>query len=70
MATTTRRLQTEPDLMQANDRRTSSRPADAAPDDVARRAYELYEQRGGEAGHELDDWLRAENEVQQRLITE
>lgn len=27
------------------------------------RAYELYEQRGGEMGHELDDWLQAEAEV-------
>jgi hypothetical protein len=70
MATTTRRLQTERDPMQANDMRNSSRRADVAPDEIARRAYELYEQRGGEPGHELDDWLRAENDVQQRLITE
>jgi hypothetical protein len=27
------------------------------------RAYELYEQRGREEGHELDDWLQAEAEV-------
>ena len=27
------------------------------------RAYELYEQRGREDGHELDDWLRAESEI-------
>jgi hypothetical protein len=26
------------------------------------RAYELYEARGREDGHELDDWLRAEEE--------
>ena len=29
-------------------------------DEVARRAYELYEARGGEPGHDLDDWLHAE----------
>ena len=27
------------------------------------RAQELYEARGREDGHELDDWLRAEEEV-------
>lgn len=30
---------------------------------VRTRAYELFEARGGEAGHELEDWLRAEEEV-------
>jgi hypothetical protein len=27
------------------------------------RAYELYEERGREDGHEVDDWLRAEAEI-------
>ena len=27
------------------------------------RAQELYEARGREDGHELDDWLRAEKEI-------
>ena len=27
------------------------------------RAYELYEKRGREDGHELEDWLRAEEEI-------
>jgi len=27
------------------------------------RAYELYEARGREDGHDLDDWLQAEAEV-------
>ncbi|HYL97261.1 MAG TPA: DUF2934 domain-containing protein [Terriglobales bacterium] len=26
-------------------------------------AYALYEQRGREDGHDLDDWLQAESEV-------
>ncbi len=30
---------------------------------VRARAYELFEARGCEAGHELEDWLRAEEEV-------
>jgi HSP20 family protein len=30
---------------------------------VERRAFELFEERGGEAGHELEDWLKAEGEL-------
>ena len=32
-------------------------------EDIRRRAYELYEARDREDGHELDDWLRAEEEI-------
>jgi hypothetical protein len=32
-------------------------------EEIRRRAYELYEARGCEAGHDLDDWRRAEEEV-------
>ena len=35
-------------------------------DEVRRRAYELYQQRGGVAGYETQDWLAAEREVLQR----
>ena len=31
---------------------------------IARRAYELYEERGREDGHDWDDWFRAERETQ------
>jgi hypothetical protein len=34
--------------------------------EIRTRAYELYEQRGGEPGHELDDWLEAESELMQK----
>jgi hypothetical protein len=33
------------------------------PDAVARRAYEIYETRGGNHGADLDDWLKAEQEL-------
>jgi hypothetical protein len=32
---------------------------------IRARAQELFEQRGREQGHELDDWLQAEAEVTQ-----
>jgi hypothetical protein len=34
-----------------------------AQDAIGSYAYSLYEQRGREHGHDLDDWLRAEGEV-------
>lgn len=33
---------------------------------IRRRAYELYEQRGREDGRDLEDWYRAEAEVAQK----
>ncbi len=30
---------------------------------IRQRAYELYEERGREDGRDLDDWLRAEEEL-------
>ncbi len=33
---------------------------------IRTRAYELYDERGRESGHDLEDWLRAEEEVTQR----
>ena len=44
-----------------------NRSGQAADRDVARRAYELYEKRGREHGHDLDDWLQAERELQDAL---
>ena len=32
-------------------------------DDIARRAYELYELRGGDHGRDWEDWLQAEREL-------
>jgi hypothetical protein len=32
-------------------------------DDIARRAFELYRERGGRDGHDADDWLEAEREL-------
>jgi len=34
-------------------------------DEIARRAYELFEERGREPGHEWEDWFRAEREYEE-----
>jgi len=36
------------------------------PQQIAARAYELYEQRGATHGHDVDDWLQAERELVQQ----
>jgi hypothetical protein len=33
------------------------------PEEIARRAYEIYLERAGAPGNELDDWTRAEREL-------
>ena len=37
-------------------------------EEIRRWAYVLYEQRGREDGHEIDDWLRAETELTAPVI--
>jgi hypothetical protein len=45
-------------------RNTASQPATAiSSNDIAARAYEIYVDRGGVHGHDLEDWLRAEREL-------
>ena len=36
-------------------------------DEIRRRAYELYQERGCEPGHEVEDWFEAERQVMARL---
>jgi hypothetical protein len=33
-------------------------------DEIRRRAYEIYLERGGLPGQELEDWLQAEREIE------
>ena len=40
---------------------------DVSRDDIARLAYALWEQRGGEGGSPEQDWFRAESELKTRL---
>lgn len=36
------------------------------PKRIEHRAYELYLDRGGDLGHDFDDWLRAERELKEQ----
>jgi len=48
-----------------NHSRTATAPAISIPseDKIRSRAYQLYEERGRENGHAMEDWLRAEAEI-------
>lgn len=35
-----------------------------AEDKIRQRAYERYQERGGEHGHDMDDWFEAEREIE------
>jgi hypothetical protein len=37
---------------------------------ISLRAYDIYQRRGGEPGHEIEDWVQAENEILEALIKE
>jgi len=37
--------------------------AEQVREKIRKRAYEFFEVRGKEDGHDLDDWLKAESEV-------
>jgi len=65
MAKSTKRS-TEDAAASASDRSPKARPeaaSDVTETDIARRAYDLYLTRGGEPGHDVDDWLQAELEL-------
>jgi Protein of unknown function (DUF2934) len=42
---------------------STTSPAESIADLICKRAYDIYEQRGGEHGHDLEDWLKAEAEI-------
>ena len=40
----------------------------ARDEDIRRRAYEIYLERGEQPGGELDDWLQAERELERGVL--
>ena len=40
-----------------------TRPNPSLEEQIRNRAYQLYEERGPEDGHDLEDWLSAESEI-------
>lgn len=42
---------------------TTTNVGSSLEEEIRHRAYQFYEERGREDGHDLDDWLRAEAET-------
>lgn len=42
---------------------TGTRDGGPTEDEIRRRAYEIYQSRGGEPGRESEDWAQAEREL-------
>ena len=40
-----------------------SPPMTVQVSDIARRAYDLYQARGCQPGHDVDDWMQAERDL-------
>jgi hypothetical protein len=60
------------------DRRKTTKLAPVSPEfttapisdaEIARRAYEVYCERGGQHGRDLEDWLQAERELRTQVTT-
>jgi hypothetical protein len=49
------------DSLQSPERNRS----DADPERISRRAFEKFQERGGEHGHDQEDWFEAERELSQ-----
>ena len=52
-------LSPEPESMQ--------KYSDEVRERIAKKAYELYEQRGRQAEHDVEDWLKAEELVRKEM---
>jgi Protein of unknown function (DUF2934) len=51
------------DLPETEDPEVAVQREPPAQEEIARRAYELYLERGGQDGHDVEDWMRAEAEL-------
>ena len=48
-----------------NNRNSSRQPVLSTQESIQQRAYDVYMKRGQEPGHELEDWLLAEEQIRE-----
>ena len=63
--TTTNEIKTDKSIQYTDvlSPRKSVRTEGPTEEQIAKRAYELFQARGSEHGHEMEDWLQAEREL-------
>ena len=59
----------QPATLQAVSRVPGNKGSMALEDEIRRRAYEIYLQRGNAPGSQHDDWLAAEREIRTQAAT-
>jgi Protein of unknown function (DUF2934) len=52
------------DEIQSDPGSARAQTAAVSKEEIAKRAFALFEARGREHGHDLDDWLQAERELE------
>ena len=57
----------EATIMSKNQPAPSNHEETKMKTEIRTRAYELYEERGRRDGHQLEDWIQAEQEVHDKL---
>ena len=68
------KVQEKPKLNKVPAARTSPARKSAAPevcvtrDSIRDRAFQIYQSRGGQHGHDMQDWFRAELQIAERQI--
>lgn len=75
MSTTTARKASKAASQRSAPRRATvkkraANTVDFAPseNEVRERAFQIFMNRGGEPGHEMEDWLQAERELRESLV--
>ena len=57
-------MKAKPRAQNSSDRNSQKIGAsESVQQQIRHRAYQLYEQRGREDGHDVEDWLQSESEV-------
>ena len=51
------------------EREESATGSSSRDEEIRRRAYEIYLERGAQPGAELDDWVQAEREFQRGVLS-
>lgn len=52
---------------QTSTKKRASPPPQPTREDIERRAYEIFLERGGTQGCEMEDWLQAERELKRQM---
>lgn len=59
-------LEPLPMILPAAQTEAKPRCAEPTEQDIRERAYQIYLERGGAQGHDLEDWMQAERELRGR----